>query len=695
MPAVIPVPSQVTPTVPTRDGLIRVVSNAELDRRAAEKINESQQQQPTIQGLAGYIHSCFESAKRERLNSVEKRMLDNLRARRGEYDAQKLAEIRKTGGSEVYMMLTSVKCRAAASWLKDVFLGGGADKPWELDPSPVPELKPQDMEQIGQQVAMEVQAAMAVSQQIVGETQILQRMEELRDMAERQMIDVARMKSDRMERKLEDEQVEGGFSQAFSQFIDDLTVYPSAVLKGPVVRKRAVLKWAEGMAGTWTPEIEESLVKEWERVDPFNIYPAPHATNIDDGFLIERHTLTRKDLNALRGVPGYSDTAIQSVLEKHGTGGLKDWLANDSARAALQEKTLWNDSPDATIDALQFWGSVQGQHLIDWGMGADQVADPLAEYDVEAWLVGSDVIKAVLNELPAGKKPYFKTSFEELPGCFWGNSVADIISDIQAVCNATARALVNNMGIASGPQVWVNVDRMPPGENVTSIFPWKIWQGLNDPMGSTAPPIEFFQPNSHAQELMAVFDFFSRLADDYSGIPRYITGGEVPGGAGRTASGLSMLQNNAGKAIKQVALNIDLFVLVPAIKLHHYYVMRWDPDDSLKGDVQVKAKGAQGIFAKEAAQLRRNEFLQATANPIDAPLLGPEGRAAVLREAAKGLDMNIDKVIPDEYTIRARMAQAAMAQQAQGQQPGQKPNGEKLQNGTPTTDHFSPNRMNS
>jgi hypothetical protein len=691
--AAIPSSTPQAPIVPSRDGLIRVVSNAEMVRREAAQQAQATQNQPVIIGLAGYIRSCFDSAKRERLNSVEKRMLSNLRARRGEYDPDKLSEIRKIGGSEVYMMLTSVKCRAASSWLKDVFLGTGSDKPWEIDPTPVPDLPPQTLEQIGMQVAGEVRAAMATSQQLVGETQILQRMEELRDMAERQLMDVARKTTERMERRLEDEQIEGGFIQAFSQFLDDLTVYPSAFLKGPVVRKKTKLAWVQGPQG-WVADLQPQLVKEWERVDPYNIYPAPHATGVNDGFLIEKHTLTRKDLNELVGVPGYNEAAIREVLDEHGKGGLKEWLTNESTVAALQEKTTWNDSPDATIDALQFWGSVQGKHLIEWGMDASKVADPMAEYDVEAWLVGRWVIKATLNELPCGIKPYFKTSFEELPGCFWGNGVADLITDVQSVCNATARSLVNNMGISSGPQVWINVQRMPPGENLTNIFPWKIWQGLHDPLGSTAPPIEFFQPNSHADELMRVFEFFSRLADDYSGIPRYITGGEAPGGAGRTASGLSMLQNNAGKGIKQVALNIDVFVLDPLLKLHHYYVMKWDEDESIKGDVQIHSRGARGIIAKEATQLRRNEFLAATSNPIDLQLLGPEARMALLREAAKTLDMNIDKVVPDEYTMRARMAQAAVAQaQAQPQQP-QKGNGERLQDGTPTTDHFSPTRMN-
>src|SRR6185437_12820695 len=113
--------------------------------------------------------------------------------------------------------------------------------------------------------------------------------------------------------------------------------------------------------------------------------------------------------------------------------------------------------------------------------------------------------------------------------------------DCQDMCNAAARSLAANMAIASGPQVAVNTGRMPPGEDATQMYPWKLWQFESDPMGSTAPPVIFFQPGSNADELMRVYERFSILADEYTGIPKYMTGTEGTPGAGRTASGLSMM----------------------------------------------------------------------------------------------------------------------------------------------------------
>jgi hypothetical protein len=232
------------------------------------------------------------------------------------------------------------------------------------------------------------------------------------------------------------------------------------------------------------------------------------------------------------------------------------------------------------------------------------------------------------------------------------------------------------MGISSGPQVEVNVERLPPNEDITQLTPWKIWQTINDPVGSSAPAIRFTQPDSRANELMGVYEKFSRLADDHSGIPAYVYGDLNVQGAGRTSSGLSMLMGAAGKGIRQVVMHIDTDVVKPIVLRQFVYNMRYDEDESIKGDVEVLAKGAINLAVKETVNIRRIEFLNATANPIDLEIIGKEGRASILREIAKGLQMSVEDVVPSRekegYTgrITARAAMAAAQQQAQQPQGG-------------------------
>jgi hypothetical protein len=671
------------------------------ERAAAQQANS----QPVVQALNGYIRKQWMSSMMAKQMTAEIKMLKSVRARRGEYDPDKLAQLREQGSSTIYMMITSNKCRAASSWLRDTLITASEDKPWTIIPTALPDLPPNEVESIMAQAQMEVEQ-LYLNGTPPTDQQVRERLLEMKDMALSHLKDLAKRTAERMEVKMEDQMQEGNWSKAFSEFLDDITTFPSAFIKGPIIRKRPKLKWVPTQDGQFALDQTEELVMEWERVDPFNIYPSADASDVNQGDLIERHKLSRADLQAMIGVEGYSEGAIRAVLETYGKGGLRDWIYVDMNKAAAEGKSTMGvqQNPSKLIDALQFWGNVQGQLLLDWGMSADEIPDPLAEYPVEAWIIADWVIKAVINPDPLGRRPYYKASYEEVPGAYWGNSVADLCRDAQDVCNATARALVNNMSIASGPQVVYNIDRLPQGENITQMYPWKVWQVTSDPLAGSAPPMQFFQPSSLSQELMAVFEKFSILADEYTGIPRYMTGDSPAGGAGRTASGMSMLMSNAGKAIKQVVANIDDNVISPVVERLYYYNMRYGTDPDLKGDVNIVARGAVSLIVKEQAQVRQNQFLQiALTSPAAQQIIGVEGIAELLRQGAKTLDMNPDRIVPPVEIIKQRMAQAQAAQLAQQQQlaqatgqveaGGTPPNpgpGAQLENGAPVTNNFAP-----
>ena len=76
-----------------------------------------------------------------------------------------------------------------------------------------------------------------------------------------------------------------------------------------------------------------------------------------------------------------------------------------------------------------------------------------------------------------------------MPGSFWGNSVADLVKDPQDIVNAAARSMINNAALASGPQVGILTDRIAPGEQITQLKPWRIWQLNSRPDGAGPAPI--------------------------------------------------------------------------------------------------------------------------------------------------------------------------------------------------------------
>lgn len=697
---------------------IKTLAQMQTEERDSAARAAAANNQPVVQGLAGYIRKCWQSARQAKEQTVEGRMLQSIRQRRGEYDPNVLAQIQEQSSSGIYMMLTANKCRSAGAWLRDVLLVTSRNKPWSIEPGGVPDLPPDIIRSILDKATQQI-AQYEQQNGPMSPPDVRQMLLNFKDQATAQVQADARDTCDRMENKMLDQLQEGGFITALSDFIDDITTFPTAILKGPVVRKKARLAWVKGSDGNYTPDVQEQMVLEWERVDPFHAYPSADATNINDGYFIERHRLSRADIAALQDVEGYSNDAIRQVLDEYGRGGLHQWLQVDTEKAHVEGKstTAVSENPSELIDAIQFWGSVQGKMLVEWGMDKKNI-DSMKEYDVEVWLVGNWIIKAVLNPDPMGRRPYYKASYEEIPGSFWGNSVADLCRDTQSVCNAAARALVNNMSISSGPQVVYNVDRLPAGENITQLYPWKTWQVTGDPYAnSSSQMMQFFQPQSNAQELMAIYEKFATLADEYTGIPRYMTGDAPSGGAGRTASGMSMLMSNAGKSIKQVISHIDINVLQQAIERLYYYNMRYGDDPDLKGDINIVAQGAEALMAQEQTAQRRNEFLQLVLqNDIAHQVVGMEGIAAIMREMAKQLGMNVNEIVPPlailkqmwkEQQAAQAAAQAGQTQQATGMLSGQpvpqgganpngsQPNvvtsGQQLANGAPVTNNFQPN----
>jgi hypothetical protein len=681
-------------------GLLRIASNADLVRQeeaAARQAAEENNNQPVLRGLAGHVMGCWESARAAK-TVITERLLSAQRARQGKYDPAKEAAIKEFGGSEEYARITDNKCRTAAAWLKDVYLGQ-TDMPWTLKPTPIPSLPDDSLNKIKAQVGQEIAQAFAATGQAPAQEDVAARMDALRDAETERINESARETTERMASKIEDQMAEGGWAAAFADFLDDLVTYPAAHFKAPVLRKRSTVVWnSEG--GTWTPRVEESIGMDFERVDPFRIYPSPGATDPQDGSMCEILPYSRDDLYSLIGVPGFDEAAIRAVLEEYGRGGLINWLgiSPEYQKNAINDTLLNSQTPgNVDIECLEFHGPVRGRDLLEWGMDESMIDDPDKDYEATVWLIGRWVIKAQLNPDPLKKRPYYKASYQTVPGSYWGNGLVDLLDDVQGVVNAAVRSLVNNMGMASGPMLGVNVDRLAPGEELTTLRPWQIVQLVNSEYGNNADrPLEFFQPQSNVNDLLVVLNRFYDLADDFSMVPRVMAGQSPTGGVGRSASGMSMMMNAANKGLKGIVSAIDTNVLTPMLTSVYNYNMLFDPDMSIKGDAQVVASGATSLMQLESLQLRRNEFLTSTNNPNDMQIVGVEGRAEVLREVAKGLDIDVNRIIPSRTQLQAMQqqndaAQAAQQQQGAGQPPA--PGGVQLQDGSAVTNNFGPSSL--
>jgi hypothetical protein len=651
--------------------MVRRITNEEIEKQqqlAAQKQFETTQNQAVVSRLGSRIRSSFSIAVMAK-STVMQRMLQCLRQRDGIYEADVQQLIKQSNGTNIYMMITDVKCRALESWLKDIMLPAG-EKPYSVEPTPVPDIPPQIIEKARNAFAQDfiTRAAQQAFAQGVPPGQFNPRTminpEEFRAEAEKFKSDLlktikeqAKQDADNLEEYIHDELVEGKWYDALGEFIEDFATYPTAFLEGPLYRKRAVLSWVP-IQGTMLSRVTviDKIVKEYDRVDPYDAYPAPGAKTIQDGDFCIRKRYTRRDLNAMRGVEGYDENAINQVLEKY-KNGYKEYIAYDTDIADLHDRPQESMDPEGHIDGIKFFGSVQGFELREWGMSAEQVPDPYREYPIIAHMVGSYVIGARLNPHPLGRRNIYSASFRHKNGSIWGKALPEVMRDVQNICNASARSICNNAAIASGPQVWQLVDLIPAEEDRTNIYPWKIWSFSSGKLKSAAQaPMGFWQPQLIVEQLLGVYKYFFDQGSEVTGIPAYIYGNEKIGGAGATASGLSMLMNAAAKGLRNAASNIDKGVISPSVEEHWLTIMLTRPDLA-KGDCRIMARASEYLVQQEQLQMRRNEFLQATNNPLDSQITGIDGRMEILRENAKSLKMDPDKIVPKREDMIANMVQ--------------------------------------
>lgn len=648
-----------------QSGVLQVIPPAALEQQLQKQANDkaaaSAPATDNPQQLVSYIKGQFEIFRNHRNTSAgwSERLLQALRTFNGQYDANKLNEIRKFGGSEVYARIIAQKCRAASSLLRDIYLT--QDRPWAVRPPANPDVPPNIVQSIKallmQETAMVTQHKGQPPNPSDLQTRQMALMESASDAAKKKAAQQARDSEDKIEDVLRD----GGFYHALAEFLVDLPVFPFAIIKGPVVKVIPTVVWPPGGG---QPKIEQKPKLTWNRVSPFDLWFTPGVADIENANVIEKLRITRAELNDLLDLPGYDQDEIRAVLDEYGRGGLYDnWDTTDAERAVLEsrENPAWNRS--AMISMMEFNGNVQGRILQDYGLA---VPDELRDYNVQVWCIGSHVIKAHLSPSPRLRHPYFITSFEKVPGTPVGNSLSDLLGDIQESANATLRSLINNLSISSGPQVVVNDDRLTPDETGEDLYPWKRWHVRNDPVGNNSQvPISFFMPTSNSQSLMQVYQQLIQIADDVSAIPKYVGGQAGAGGAGRTASGLAMLMGNASKILQTVSANIDRDVMEPALLQLADLIMLTDTTGILTGEERISVQGVNVAIQRETLRQRQIEFLSTTINPTDQKIVGLKGRAAVLRSVASTIGLDGEEIVPPDQVME-QMEQEEKQAQANG-----------------------------
>jgi hypothetical protein len=649
------------PTIPDPEG----------DKAFLEEKMPNPSDQPIVKGLSKHIGKRW-AVMHEDFKPIRRNMVRDMQRVRGEYTENKMKAIKAFRGSEFYGRFLENKARAAESWIKDIYRGE-SDLPWILEPTAIPDLPGETIVEIQAQTqnkAKEMeQAILSVGGQInpqeIAATMQTYYDQELQKAKDKQM-KKAKKKVDAAAKEIRDQSQEGGWDQAFEEFLYWFTRVKYGIIKGPILTKKAKNEWQPTPDGRYELTTKDVLVNDVYAPSPFNVWFQRNMVDIDDGDVIEIHELSPETLASLRDVPGYSAAEIDVVLARFRGGKLKEkWFTLDDETIVTRvTKELKNDTgqrDEATlktknsgsIRAMEFSGSVSGKDLMEWGIQG--TVDPNRYYQANCWKIDQNVIKAVINPDPKGRKSYSVSSWAKNPSWIVGEGLIEFGGPIEDAMNAVMRALQNNVAIASGPLCEIDKDRV---DTKTPIYPWRQIESTAIQMKQGTPAVNYYQPQMHAQELTLVFSFLGKVLDELT-VPAYAQGASQAGVTAGTATVFTQLLAAASRAIKAVVANIDRDIITRYIQMSFDYNMKHTADESTKGDARVVAKGVSGLLAKEQQAQRKNEYLQVIANPTYQQILGQKNIGSILLQLAKSNDIKL----PDEGRLNGEVDMEEMLNQ--------------------------------
>ena len=639
-----------------------IASNKDIETAKEEMMDEleaiSKLEYPEFSSMESKLAAIFEDARKwkEDETDVQQIIIDNLNRRNGKYGTDKLEKIKQAGSSDVFIGLTGVKCRSFESFIHDIYTAN-KKRTWTLKATPIPELTEEDKQKIVQQALQEFMQK-ANNDPNIQEQEAYTIASTLRQTLVEENYKTANKKAEEMSRLIDDQMIEGDFEKAFDEAIMDLSCSKAAIIKGPLIRKRPKRNGWKTKGKKTVPVIEEELVVTFERVSPLDFYPGRSNRSVDDGPIVEKTFLSKDSLLANRSESGYLSDNIEYILKENDKPAYNELNYSDDKEELERREhddSLYANEFSPNVEAFEYWVHCKGSMLPDYGITKDihgKKLDPLKDYDVNAITVDGLLVYVHLNQDILGRRPYSVYGFAKEIGGFWYQGIPEIIKNEQDIANAAARSMVNNLGIASGPQVVIpDINRIPEGEDITSMYPWKIWQG-SSMGGNQGPLIDFYQPESRSREMLDILNRSLNIADSTLEMPQFNSGPEKVGTAGRTSSGLSMIISNSNRGLKRVLLGIDKLLIKPLIDRLYDYNMMTSDDDAIKGDMNFVSDGIVALLMKEQISEKRLSLLNITNNEFDQKILGLDGRAKILADAMETLETDYDDIKPSEEKIK-------------------------------------------
>lgn len=425
----------------------------------------------------------------------------------------------------------------------------------------------------------------------------------------------------------------------------------TGILKGPFPAKRTTKRVDNGEL-----IVEEVIVPKSKSIDPDNFFPAPNCgDNIQNGdYVCERSYLTAKQLNDLKGVPGYDDDQIAKVLAegpKAGSTDKRDLVDNDSSFEVWEYHGMIKASDLDLIDELSPAEQDQQDPEIE---ESDTEVITREEHEgasdrlvsVVLVLVNKKVIKGHTTPLQNKEFIYDVMVWQARANSPFGIGVARQGRVGQEMINAAARALMDNMSLSSGVILGILDSVVHPVDGSWELTKNKMFR-VKESSGVTdiKQAISSFEVPSRQAELVAIIELGHKTMEEATGIPFILQGQQ--GSAPDTVGGMNLLHQNASALLRRIARGFDENITEPHISRYYDWLLVHGDDDE-KGDIMIEAVGSSSLVKREVQALQAQQVLAMAADPAFGL-----SKAKTIKEVLRAWDFEPSRFEMDKQEVEA------------------------------------------
>jgi hypothetical protein len=527
--------------------------------------------------------------------------------------------------SKVVVNIVRPKVDQAAARMCEILLPVD-DRNWGIKPTPVPK---------------------AVTEMMNDQSQLIdprtgQTTGQSRDAAAHGYIKEMKKKAAAMQDEIDDVLTQCEYNGQQRVVIADAVLLGTGCMLGPFPSNKTKRNWVPDGQGGLSLSMSEEVAPASMRADVWDIFTDPSCGNDHQrglGFYHRRY-VTRRELRALPGLPGYDTDAIRDVL-------LQKPTRTRVAAGRVTRELCDEDSYEMWV----YYGQVEPEQM---SMLSETMIDPLDDVeDGVIIMIGDKIIGAMASWIPDGSLPLDMWCWRKSDESPYGFGVPAELGHQQRVVNAAWRQVMDDAKFSVGGQFVIKKKMVVPQDGSYEMYPGKMWLASED-LDDVRQAMHMFEFTAHTAQLLSIATAAMQFADQETNMPQMM-GGEKGNAAPETLGGMVILSNNANTVLRLRVKLYDDSMTRRHIRRYYDWMMANSQKQEIKGDMDVDARGSTALLEKDIQNQATLGLANVTNNPRYAMFLDPKEELKVMLKAFK---INPDDIMLTDAQIEQRQQQS-------------------------------------